>query len=342
MDRTILESFLQQSEEYRILFSQLREGKSVHAYLISGEKGTGKKTLAKLMSAALLCSSAGERPCGTCRNCLLSEKDEHPDLVLIEKGNPIAPGLRKDRSTIPVEDIREMIRICGVRSPDGNMRVVRISDADKMTQQAQNCLLKTLEEPPSDTCIILTTDHPESLLPTVVSRCRTIRTRSWDDSYIQYVLRKTGIPEKRISEVISASEGSVGKALELSSDDSYWELREELLNAFFRTSARSEVLAVSNRWKDRKQEAEMVFSVLETFLRTLYEARFNPAKETDISFFPPQWQLFSGKAPRERFVLLADCIREARHQVQFSTNFQAVFERMIFTFIGEGNAWLQS
>ena len=111
----IQESFLRHGEEFRILFSQLSERTSVHAFLITGEKGTGKKTLANLMGMTLLCSSEGSRPCGTCRNCSLAEQGEHPDMIVIEKGKPIAPGVKKERTTITAEDVREILRISGLR-----------------------------------------------------------------------------------------------------------------------------------------------------------------------------------------------------------------------------------
>lgn len=339
MDRAVLDSFLSQGEEYQILFHQLENRSAVHAYLITGEKGVGKRTLAGLMAAALLCSSGNGRPCGVCKNCLLAEKREHPDLILIEKGNPIAQGVKKDRATIPVEDIREMIRLCGVRSTEGNMHVVLLFDADKMTPQAQNCLLKTLEEPPADTCLILVTDHPESLLTTVISRCRQIRMKAWSDEYILRVLRGKGVPSKRAEDAAAASGGSVGRALELVSDDRYWELREEVMNCFFRTTARSDILKISNAWKDRKQEAEQMTGILEAFVGMLSEARYG--RSQDLSAFPPQWQRFAREAPPDRFLALSECIVNARKQLQFSVNFQAVLEKMIFTFMGEGNAWLQ-
>ncbi len=339
MDKTVLDSFLSQGEEYQILFHQLENRSAVHAYLITGEKGVGKRTLAGLMAAALLCSSESGRPCGICKNCLLAEKQEHPDLILIEKGNPIAQGVKKDRATIPVEDIREMIRLCGVRSTEGNMHVVLLFDADKMTPQAQNCLLKTLEEPPADTCLILVTDHPESLLTTVISRCRQIRMKAWSDGYILQVLRGKGVPAKRAEDAVAACGGSVGRALELVSDDRYWELREEVMNCFFRMTARSEILKISNAWKDRKQEAEQMTGILESFVGMLAEARYG--KDTDLSAFPPQWQRFAREAGPDRFLALSECIVNARKQLQFSVNFQAVLERMIFTFMGEGNTWLQ-
>lgn len=336
-----MESFLHRGEEYRILFSQLQNETAVHAYLITGEKGTGKRTLAKLMAQTLLCSSEDYRPCGSCRNCLLTDKGEHPDLILIERGSPISAGVKKDRSTIPIDDIREMIRICGIRPTDGNKHVVLLFDADRMTQQAQNCLLKTLEEPPSDTYMILVTDHTESILPTIISRCRLIRTRSWDDRYVLSVLEKNHVGGKHAAEAVAVSGGSIGKALALTADDAYWNLREETVNIFFRSTSRSDILKISNQWKDRKQEADQLLSILESIVGMMMESRFIKGGENYLSFLPPHWQRFAAEAPDERFPLLMDCISGARKQLQFSVNYQAVMEKIIFTFMGEGNTWLQ-
>ena len=340
MMNPLQDSFLRHGDEFRILFGQLAERSGVHAYLITGEKGTGKKTLARMMAKILLCTADEGKPCGQCRSCIMADRDEHPDLIVIEKGNPIAPGIRKDRATIPVEDIREMIRICGIRSTDGNMHVIVIHEAEKMTPQAQNCLLKTLEEPPADTCIILVSEHMESLLTTVVSRCRIIRIRAWDDKYILSVLQERGIPAQRAADAVSASNGSVGKALELASEEAYWELRKEVVDLFFGNTSRSDVLKISNLWKDRKQNAEEMLSILESVLLMMTEKRFGKGN-ADLSFLPQQWQRFSGKAGMESFLLLTDSIREARKQLQFSVNFQAVLEKIIFLFMGEGNKWLQ-
>lgn len=341
MADSILESFLNNGETYRILFDQLQKETAVHAYLITGEKGTGKRTLARLMAKTILCSSKGNRPCGLCRNCVLAEKNEHPDLILIEKGTPIAAGVKKDRNTIPIEDIREMIRLCGVRSTDGNKRAVLLFDADKMTTQAQNCLLKTLEEPPSDTYLILVTDHTESILPTIISRCRILRTKAWDDEYILSILDRNHVLGEHSSDALAAAGGSIGKALELASDDAYWKLRDEVLNIFFGTTSRSDVLKISNQWKDRKQDADQLLSVLESLVGMLLEHRFCRERKTDLSAFPKQWKKFAEQAQEEKFVILTESISSARKQLQYSLNFQTVLEKMIFTFIGEGNAWLQ-
>ena len=339
INHALAESFISQGEEFRVLFRQLEDHTHVHAYLITGEKGTGKRTLARLMCAYLLCNSENGRPCGICRNCSLVEKSEHPDVILIEQGASISSGSRKERTTIPVDDIREMIRLSGTRSPEGNGKVALIFNADKLTVQAQNCLLKTLEEPVSDLCIILVTDHIESILSTVLSRCRMIRMKAWPDEYIFSVLSHEGISGDRASKAVSEAHGSIGEALRLSSDEAYWTEREEILESFFRSSARSDVLAFSNRWKDRKSDADQILSILESLVHRLYEARFNPEKKNTLSEFPEKWQCFSSSAALEQFVELTDAVSNARKQLQFSTNFQAVVEKLLFVFMGEGNKW---
>jgi DNA polymerase-3 subunit delta' len=341
INHALAESFFSQGEEFRTLFRQLETRTHVHAYLITGEKGTGKRTLARAMCASLLCSSEESRPCGICRNCLLVEKSEHPDVILIDQNGTASSASRKERSTIPVNDIREMIRLSGTRSPEGNTKVALIFDADRMTPQAQNCLLKTLEEPVSDLCMILVTDHIESILSTVISRCRIIRMKAWSNDYLFSVLKREGVSGDMASRAVSEANGSIGEALRLSSDDAYWAEREELLESFFRASARSDILAFSNRWKDHKADSDQLLSILESLILRLYEARFNPEKNLDLSEFPEKWQRFSRFASVGQFAALSEAVSDARKQLQFSTNFQAVLEKLLFIFMGEGNKWLQ-
>lgn len=334
-------SFISKGEEFRTLFYQLEKKTTAHAYLITGEKGVGKKTLAKTMAAAFLCSAADHRPCGCCRNCILTEKGEHPDLIILEQGKPIAAGIKKDRASIPVEDVREMIRLCNVRSStERNMRVVLILDADKMTSQAQNCLLKTLEEPPADTCIILTTESAQSILPTVVSRCRLFRISAWNEEYVNKVLAETGVEEKRRKEAAFVSEGSIGRAIEMAADDEFWNLRKEVMDCFFSATSRSDVIRISNKWKDRKQDSNQILMILDSYVKMLAESRFGKSGKSEMDLFPTQWKKFSEKAPKEKFVKLTEAVCEARKQLQYSVNFQAVLEKIIFSFMGEGNSWL--
>ena len=336
-----LASFHEQGKEIIGLLSQLAEGRLVHASLITGEKGTGKRTLAKLMASALLCSSGEKRPCGTCRDCLLAEQGEHPDMTIIRQGVPLAPDGRKDRTTIPVDDIREMIRICGSHTLEGKARVVLLFDADRMTAQAQNSLLKTLEEPPENTYIILVTEHPETLLTTVISRCRPIRLKAWSDEYILKVLSQEGIRGSHAEECMAEAHGSIGRALELAGDEEYWKTRDEINSMFFRPAGtgRSDILRLSNSWKDRKAEAGIMLNILESSLERMARFRFQNGTGGEASGLPDNWRRFSGKAGPEAFTGLINAVSDARKQLESNVNFQAVLEQLLFVFMGEGNKW---
>ena len=332
------ESYFPQGAEFQLLYKQLQERSWVHASLITGEQGFGKKTLAYLIAETLLCTGNGERPCGRCKSCMMSHPHDNPDLITIQKGTPLAYDGKKDRNTIPIDDIREMIRLCGQHTVDGNAHVVIIQDAEKMTVQAQNCLLKTLEEPPENTYIILVTEHSEILLPTIISRCRIIRVKPWSEENILRVLSARGGKDpKRIKEAAALANGSIGEAIRYVDDEEYWKQRSDIILQFFQNRNRSDILRISTQWKEKKNDAENLFTVLESVIRVMMQNRFVPEKPTDVSFLPDVWQQFSRNAPKDRFEYLMSSIRNARKQVQNSVNFQAVVEKILFTLIGEIN-----
>ena len=320
---------------------RLAEGRFPHALLISGERGIGKRNFARLIAAALLCSAEQpeERPCGVCRDCRMAMDEEHPDLIVIRKGT--ADG-KKERASIPVDDIRGMVRLCGEHPAVGSVRVVLIENADALTPQAQNALLKTLEEPPTDTHFILVAERMSAILPTVISRCRRLQMHVWPEEEALRVLRERGVAEERARNAVRDAGGSVGKALELAGDESYWQRREEIIRAFFGTMSRSDLLGFSTAWKDRKAEAEDLFSLLETETERMLQVRLGRERAADtLQSFPERWQRFAARADYGRFAFLLDQIAKSRRLTAANVNFQAVTEQLMMAFIGEGNQWQQ-
>ena len=333
--------FARQGEEIVSLRRQLDEHRMVHALLITGENGAGKKTLAGLVAEALMCKADTNIPCGACSGCRLAQSGEHPDITIVTKGTPLTRDTSKGKNNIPVDDIREIIRICSLYSLEGGNRAVIIQNAEDMTFQAQNSLLKILEEPPQNTYFILTSSHPDQLLPTVISRCRPVKLIPWDKEYIQKVLECEGADPVKSKKAAEASYGSIGYAKKLITDDQYWKTQEDILDAFFRNRKRSRILNISQNWKDRKSEADTLFDILEQHVRILLNCRLHPGSEQTIRDYPAEWQRFSQSASLERFTFLYDKICEARKQMSFNVNFQAVVEQLLLTFIGESEIWVQ-
>ena len=334
-------AFRPQGKEILSLQKLIQQNRMAHAVLISGEPGTGKRTLAMLLASALMCIADTEKPCGTCPGCRLAQSGEHPDITVIEKGKPLSPDTAKGRSTIPVDDIREMIMLCSRYAFEGGNRAVIIADAENMTVQAQNCLLKILEEPPHNTYFILTSAHPEQLLMTVRSRCRPVRIIPWEQEYIKKILTASGVEKEKAAMASSVSSGSIGNALRYVSDDAYWLMRDQIMDDFFRNRKRSNVLAISSGWKEKKAEADTLFGILEECINSLLRYRLDPERKQDIMAYPAEWKRFAEEASPDRFTILTDRIREAKKQNAFNVNFQAIIEQLLLTFIGESDLWVQ-
>lgn len=325
-------SFL--GEELDALRRQIDSGRMVHALLITGESGYGKRSLSMLLAQTLLCSSADGKPCGKCNSCMMVKGNEHPDMVILEKGSSLTGNASQSKNSIPISDIREMIRICSAFPFEGNNRVILIFQAEDMNLPAQNALLKILEEPPGHTFFILTCVHTDKLLPTVISRCREFKMKPWDEKQIVDALTAKGVDRNRAILISDSSHGSVGYALQMAEDADYWDDRDEIIRSFFHLDSRSDILSVSNRWKERKTDSELLFSTLEDAVRMLLMHCLKKTDEKHLSEFPRKWVLFSSSALPESFSFLFDRISCARTQCLSNVNFQAIVEQLLLDFIG--------
>ncbi len=149
-----------------LLAGRLAHGRVSHATLITGPGGVGKKTLATRLAQALLCPQPTP-PCGVCRTCDLIQRAQHPDFhILTPQG-----------SRIKIEEVRDLQNLLAMRPFEGQVRIALLPDFHTATEPAMDALLKTLEEPPSATRLILTAAAAETLLPTIRSRCQEIALR---------------------------------------------------------------------------------------------------------------------------------------------------------------------
>jgi DNA polymerase-3 subunit delta' len=184
--------------------------------IFAGPEGVGKRLTALALAQALNCEHPIEAEdsrdaCGTCASCKRIARGVHADILIIEPG---------DSGSIKVDQVREAIDRSMYRPFEGRRRVVIVDEADALISEAQNALLKTLEEPPSASVFVLITNRPDVLLPTVRSRCQQLRFGPLTPGEVAAVLiRDHGLEPADAHAAAAASDGSVGRALAVSADD---------------------------------------------------------------------------------------------------------------------------
>ena len=208
----------------------MRDGGISHAYLICGRSGSGKKMVAKAFAQTLLCDNAREEngllePCGVCPSCLKVENDDHPDLYILKP---------EKENTIGVNDIRALRREIRQKPYESSRRFFIIPSAGLMTVQAQNALLKTLEEPPEYAVTMLLADKEEGFLPTVLSRSVILYTKPLTEEQVRSFLEARRADSAGIDPALCAalSDGSPGEALRMYTSEETAALCRESIRLF--------------------------------------------------------------------------------------------------------------
>jgi DNA polymerase-3 subunit delta' len=233
-----------QEQIINYLRDSIERGAMAHAYLFVGPAHIGKMTLALELASALNCDQAGP-PCKLCRVCQRIEQGKHPDVIIIDKNSGREAKDRKKASEIGIDTVREILQRGSSLPPyEGNYKVFIIDDADLMSVEAANCLLKTLEEPPQHVIILLLTSQESALLPTVVSRCQRFELKPVAVAEIESRLKYfNGCNPDKIKLVSRLSGGCLGWAISALEDDSYLQGRDLRLGEFASLLTRS--------WSDR-------------------------------------------------------------------------------------------
>lgn len=191
-----------------------------HAYIFEGEKGSGKKELADAFSRALECEQKGKDSCGICHSCLQAKSHSHPDIIWVD---------HEKENTISVDEVRAKINNDIVIKPySGPYKIYIIDEAEKLNEQAQNALLKTMEEPPEYAIIILLTTNTGAFLPTIVSRCITLHLKPVDYKEVEkYILNHVDIDQEKVKFVVKYSMGNIGKAMRIATSQEFDEMRKD-------------------------------------------------------------------------------------------------------------------
>ena len=314
------------SDALSALWHDFLSGRMAHATLLSGEAGIGKKTAARLLAQGLMCRGEGDKPCGVCRDCRRFMARTHPDALF--------PAPAPKEKTIKIDALREMIDALSRHALEGGSRVVLIENAERMTPQAQNCLLKTLEEAADDTYFLLTCDQESALLPTIRSRCRCVRLQPWSEKRVEDALLKRGVPSERAKTLARYCEGSLGRALQMQEDETYWQARDTVRRGFLSVSSAAGMPAAVQALKDQKDNGDRLLDILEQEVRALMRVNASGGQD-GADDFPDLWR----DAPPQALRRILEAVFAARRQKNANVGWAALSEGLLQTIAEEATKW---
>lgn len=294
-----------------------------HAYILSGEAGMGRKSLAHAFALTLLCKKGGSQPCMNCHACKQVLSGNHPDLIHVTHEKP---------SSIGVDDIREQVQdTIMIRPYSSYYKVYIMDEAEKMTVQAQNALLKTIEEPPSYAVIILLTTNEDLFLPTILSRCVQLKLKPLKDSVIQkYLEESMGISESDARLYTAFARGNLGKAIKISGSEEFRQMYEKLLQ-MLRNIKNLDISQLLNYSKELKEEMD-IYECLD-FMQVWYRdsLMFKVTNDPNLLIFKDEYSVISEMSRQtgyDGFENILQAIEKARIRLEANVNMELAMELM--------------
>ena len=296
-----------------------------HAYILAGEAGMGRKSLAHAFALTLLCEKGKSEPCMECHACKQVLSGNHPDLVHVTHEKP---------GSIGVDDIREQINdTIMIRPYSSYYKIYIVDEAEKMTVQAQNALLKTIEEPPSYAVIILLTTNLESFLPTILSRCVQLKLKPLKDSVIrEYLVGSMGIPENQAELYAAFARGNLGKAIKLADSEDFKHMYDEMLRMLKHVKDMdiSELLDYIKKLKDENMDLYECLDFMQVWYRDAL--MFKVTKDANLLIFKDEYSAInemSKKIGYDGFENILQAIDKARVRLEANVNMELAMELML-------------
>mgnify|MGYP000878508155 CR=1 FL=1 len=249
-----------QEEIKTSLINSINNNLVSHCYLFEGPEGMGKFDLALIFAQSIFCLNFHKEPCNKCKNCIKITSFNHPDLHIINE----------DGKSIKREDIDELINSVYNKPYEAKRKVYIIKDAHLMTPRAANGFLKTLEEPPGDSVMILLTVNSNLLLPTIVSRCQEIKFRNVSKETIKLYLKD--FDDDKVELAANYSNGILNKAINIiKGKDDTLKYREEIINIFDRIiNSDSEIIyELENYFEDKKDNIDSIIEIMIIWIRDI-------------------------------------------------------------------------
>ena len=314
-------------EIIRHLKNAIEAGKISHSYIFTGEKGSGKKLLAGTFAATLQCEAGGTEPCQKCDSCKKAMGKNHPDIIMVSHEKP---------GTITIDEIRDqVIHDVDIRPYYSPYKIYIIADADMMTPQAQNALLKTIEEPPEYAVIMLLTNNIGGLLPTILSRCVRLDLKVVNDGLVKkYLMEHLHVPDYQAEIDASFAQGSIGKAKEAATSQEFAEMTQNALR-ILKYANTMEVYELSDAIKNLSAEKQNINDYLDIFQFWFRDVlMFKATREIDNLVFKQEINYIKEQAKvrsYENLEKILDSIQKTKVRLKANVNFELALELLFLT-----------
>lgn len=305
----------------------VRTGKISHAYILSGEAGMGRKSLANAFALNLLCEKGLPDPCMQCHACKQVLSGSHPDLIFVTHEKPASIG---------VDDIREQINdTIMVRPYSSYYKIYIVDEAEKMTVQAQNALLKTIEEPPPYAVILLLTTNQDAFLPTILSRCVQLKLKPLKDETVrEYLIRSLGVKESRAEIYAAFARGNLGKAIHLAESEDFKLMYGELLHMLkkIKDTDISGLLDYIHKIREENLDIRECLDFMQMWYRDVL--MYKTTKDINLLIFKDEYPaiknmcMVSGYEGLEKIM---EAIDKARIRLDANVNLELVMELLLLT-----------
>lgn len=298
-----------------------------HAYILTGEAGMGRKSIANAFAMTLLCEKGGSEPCMTCHSCKQVMSGNHPDLIYVKHEKP---------GSIGVDDVREQINdTIMIRPYSSYYKIYIVDEAEKMTVQAQNALLKTIEEPPAYAVIILITTNQEAFLPTILSRCVQMKLKPLKDFTIKsYLMQNLHIPEKDADICAAFARGNLGKAIHLASSDEFKELFQKVMVLVKNVGTMdiSMLLDCIREMKEQNFDIGEVLDLMQLWYRDVL--MFKVTKDMNLLIFKDEYKMINETGEKVDYAgleAILAAIDTARTRLNANVNMELAMELLLLT-----------
>ena len=297
-----------------------------HSYIMSGEDGLGKNMLADAFAKTLQCEEGGITPCGKCRSCIQAESGNQPDIIHVTHEKP---------NSIGVDDVREQLVDDIVIKPySSKYKIYIIDEAEKLTVQAQNAILKTIEEPPAYGIILLLTTNAASMLETILSRSIVLNMKPVESEAFTSYMREKGVDEDKIPTLEKFSQGNIGKGLKLAQSDDFISMIQTIM-LLLKTASKmpfSELLESIAKLEEYKLSIKDCFGSMQMWYRDILI--FKATRDPNLLIFAEEYSAINKVAQTwgyNEINRILEAINTASARLDANVNFQLTLELLWLT-----------